>query len=1010
MRWLLLIFFLSINCFGQEATNETNEKEQLSSVNQFTFVQMKNNETLQQELEEFNNQKNKPTNGPVTQDHIREKQLQLEQIKIDLDNFNGRVNYINKTITDEMRKLDGLQTLLQKQINPLARGTDLDAQQSAIEQTKLSLSNTEDYIKALSQQKQVIMTAINLMNQKKTVMEALYQKENEQYLANHQQLSNQNEDKFILDKIKELEKAREVLMQKKIAVRDNRDDYLDKNIELMIIGKQLLFENNMLELMAMDRHLQELLFADLTNVSLERIKKIQEELKSIGHHVEALKKSILENFQVESEQFALYARQRQNIPDEIRKRQEEFNRNYQKMFKLIENVNLNLEMINKNTDKQYNLIAENNLKQRYTLSKDVGISEISRAIREALTAFAGQYAVAIETVCVHLRDNSHNYPLIIFVGFILTTIATVFLIRRINRLSSRYRHESNRLPFAKRLMLFIYDLLKHTLPYIALLILTIIMVNLAELPAPSSYLVILIPSLFLAITIPNFATKLLLSSQLVQMPENSNIVNTVTIFSAIGSVLFALIMLSQWVLISSSELVTNSLRWFFGIYCLLASYPFFRTVFRTISFTNEYYGEFYIYKILRVLFILVPVATALFGLLSAFGYLNMAWIFAWHFAIFTGFAIVWAGLLAIYKDISLAAKRYALKNTSNGLFWTQDVINPIHSIFRYGSLVLFIYLLLQIFEWNSNTPVIRELFDLFKTPIFGNKKSQFTLLNMVLMAFLIYVVFRIGGWVRSFCYRWIFAKIMDLGIRNSFAVFSQYAVVTIGFLMALRIIGIDLTAFTVFAGALGVGIGFGMQTIANNFVSGILLLIERPLRNGDIITVNEYEGKVERIGMRSVTISTFNNESVILPNSEFVTKPFMNWSYADTVLRTVLYLDLSLRHDPEMVKKAFAVELDKLVAREVILNNEDFEYGIFAYNYSDRGVTYRIQYYLNMDFAKINDSRHAVIDALWKACKNYNLELAYPKQENIYSNFGQFEEVVQRKDGGNSKLLEKKGG
>ena len=992
LRLWLLFFCLAA---GLHAEDSDNMQEQLNSVQQFTAAQLKTNESLQRELESYEALSREPVRDKISQDDIREKRLHLEQIKVDLDNLNGRTNFIDKSLMEEMKRLDSLQTLLQKQVNPLARGTDLNAQQLAIEQTRATLESTETYIKALGQQKQAVLAAIGLLQRQRNIVEALYQMENERYLSSHQQVSIQSEDKFILNKIDELERQRETLMQKKISVRENRDGYLDKNIELMIISKQLLAENNMLELTAIDRHLQELLFADLSSVSLERIQRIQDELQDLAQRSANLRKTMQENFLLENEQFALYARQRPNMPKALSTRQQEFNQNHQKALRLIENIQLNLEMIRKNTDKEYNRIAQNRLKYRYFLGKDIGLVELSRLVQNALASFAGQYAVAIETVYAHLRAISPPYLLFIFGAFLLAIIGTGLGIAKINRLSQKYSTET-RLPFAKRLVLFIYHLLKLTLPYIVLLLLTIVIVYLAELPAPSSYLVILVPSLFLAIAVPNFATKLLLSSQLIKIPENSNIVNMVTLFSAIGSFLFALVMLAQWVLMDSSETVVNAFRWLFGVYSLVASYPLFLMVWRTIGHINEFYEENYIYRVLRVLFLLVPVVAALFGLLSVCGYLNIAWLLAQYCSYLLLYGLAWIGLLALYKDFSLAAKRYALKHTSNGLFWTQDVINPLNTIVRYGTLFGFVRLLLQTYQWNSNTPVIREIFAFLKTPIIGTSESQFTLLNITLMAFFIYIVFRMGSWMRSFAYRWIFAKILDLGIRNSFSAFSQYAMVTIGFLLALRIIGIDLTAFTVFAGALGVGIGFGMQTIANNFVSGILLLIERPLRNGDIITVNNYEGKVERIGMRSVTILTFNNESVILPNSDFVTKPFMNWSYSDTVLRTVLYLDLALRHGPEQVKAAFAAALDRLVADKVILQNNDFEYGIYAYNYSDRGITYRVQYFINMDFSSINDARHAVMAALWNCCRAHDFELAYPKRENFYpTSLGQFEELLQ---------------
>ena len=175
-----------------------------------------------------------------------------------------------------------------------------------------------------------------------------------------------------------------------------------------------------------------------------------------------------------------------------------------------------------------------------------------------------------------------------------------------------------------------------------------------------------------------------------------------------------------------------------------------------------------------------------------------------------------------------------------------------------------------------------------------------------------------------------------------------------------------------------------MQTIANNFISGILLLIERPLRNGDIITVGTYEGTVERIGMRSLTITTFDNESVILPNSDFVTSAFKNWSHQDPITRTVLYLDLGYRHDPEHTRQLLLTTLRELAEEGHIVDSNEHDYGVFAYDYSDRGITYRVQYHVHMQNHNRLTSRHLVIERLWQACRMHGIDIAYPKRDNYY--------------------------
>jgi len=488
----------------------------------------------------------------------------------------------------------------------------------------------------------------------------------------------------------------------------------------------------------------------------------------------------------------------------------------------------------------------------------------------------------------------------------------------------------------------------------------------------------LLPAVLLFNTIPYYAARNLISTGLIATPEKRRIIRPTIIYAAVGSLLFSLVLMAGWIL--DDAVITDAYRWIFALYNLLVGIPVWRATSRSLAYMDGFYQEYSTYRILRPLIRTIPAGILAFGAIGTLGYLNFAWLIAAHLLIFLLYALIWVAITAILKDSARRAKRHALR-TGRGVFWTQDVINPVHTFLTYGSLLLILRLLQHSFGWDERTPVIQEILTLLKTPITKGDNSHLTLLNILLMAVLLYIIYRVGGWIKSFSYRWIYNKIADLGIRNSLAVFSQYAAVTLGFFLALRVIGIDLTAFTVFAGALGVGIGFGMQTIANNFISGILLLIERPLRNGDIITVGNYEGTVERIGMRSLTITTFNNESVILPNSDFVTSAFMNWSHQDPITRTILYLDLGYRHDPGYVKGLLMQTLAQLAEEGHILDSQEHDYGAFAYDYSPRGMTWRVQFHIHMQTHHRLTSRHLVIERIWQTCRAHGIEIAYPKQD-----------------------------
>lgn len=122
---------------------------------------------------------------------------------------------------------------------------------------------------------------------------------------------------------------------------------------------------------------------------------------------------------------------------------------------------------------------------------------------------------------------------------------------------------------------------------------------------------------------------------------------------------------------------------------------------------------------------------------------------------------------------------------------------------------------------------------------------------------------------------------LDAGISHSIATIIRYLLVTLGFIIIFQSSGIDLSALGILLGALGIGIGFGLQNITNNLISGIIILFERPVKVGDRIEVGDVIGNIHKISARSTTIITNDNIAVIVPNSEFISSTVINWSHND---------------------------------------------------------------------------------------------------------------------------------
>jgi len=139
---------------------------------------------------------------------------------------------------------------------------------------------------------------------------------------------------------------------------------------------------------------------------------------------------------------------------------------------------------------------------------------------------------------------------------------------------------------------------------------------------------------------------------------------------------------------------------------------------------------------------------------------------------------------------------------------------------------------------------------------------------------------------------------VEVSTRYNFLRITQYTLTIIGAIVAFQFIGIDLSGLAVIFGLLSVGIGFGLQNLTSNFVAGLILLFERPIKVGDRVTVGEIEGDVEEIEIRSTTIRSLNNIAIIVPNSEFVSSKVINWSYGDSKIR--LDIDVGVAYDSNL--------------------------------------------------------------------------------------------------------------
>src|SRR4051812_15584873 len=180
-----------------------------------------------------------------------------------------------------------------------------------------------------------------------------------------------------------------------------------------------------------------------------------------------------------------------------------------------------------------------------------------------------------------------------------------------------------------------------------------------------------------------------------------------------------------------------------------------------------------------------------------------------------------------------------------------------------------------------------------------------SLVQIFLLVALLIVVFWISSRTKRFLYTRLLADSgLDRSLQYAISQIVSNVVLVIGVFIVLENTGIHLGALTVFAGAVGVGVGFGLQNIASNFISGLVILAERPITIGDRVEVAGITGQVQQIRARSTVILTNDNITMIVPNTKFIDSPVTNWTYGDPKVRFRLPIGIAYGSDIEKVREA----------------------------------------------------------------------------------------------------------
>jgi small-conductance mechanosensitive channel len=205
---------------------------------------------------------------------------------------------------------------------------------------------------------------------------------------------------------------------------------------------------------------------------------------------------------------------------------------------------------------------------------------------------------------------------------------------------------------------------------------------------------------------------------------------------------------------------------------------------------------------------------------------------------------------------------------------------------------------------NDINRIVQTALRVLEYPILKLGSTQLTVLGIIQLLAWLAVVVVLERMLRRYLLERVLRRThLDTGLQYGISRIAGYIFIALGFYVAIQVAGIDLSSLAIIAGAIGVGIGFGLQNIVSNFVSGLIILAERPIAIGHRIEVGGVAGRVTRINLRSTAIVTNDNITIIVPNSDFIAHAITNWSYGDPKVRIRLPVGVAYGTDLEKLQR-----------------------------------------------------------------------------------------------------------
>ncbi len=342
-----------------------------------------------------------------------------------------------------------------------------------------------------------------------------------------------------------------------------------------------------------------------------------------------------------------------------------------------------------------------------------------------------------------------------------------------------------------------------------------------------------------------------------------------------------------------------------------------------------------------------------------------------------------SGLYLLHHLVDAAVRNALDARTYTGQFLRRTLGLPERTITQLGVLfstlvdigIVFVGLPVVLMQWAVNWV---DLATWARAAFFGFRVGNITIEPAAIL--LAIVVLIIGLLLTKLLVLWLDRRVlsrtgMDEGVRHSLVTTAKYTLTITSALVALSVAGVNFQSLAIIGGALGVGIGFGLQSIVNNFVSGLILLAERPIKVGDWIKVSGGEGVVRKIRVRSTEIETFDRCSIIVPNSSLITEPVSNWYHSSRMGRLRLAVGVSYDSDPD--------EVERILLRcanshpRALANPKPF---VLFTGFGDNALDFELRVYID-DAGYLASTASDLRFAIFRAFRQAGIEIPFPQRD-----------------------------